>query len=61
MGKYRNALMVKYCVHIYQNMGVPICPLCNNDTHEIDWQEQHRLHREWIASGKATAQGWWSI
>lgn len=49
------------CEHIYRNTGYVICPMCAQCTHETDWQEQHRLHREWISSGKATAQGWWSI
>ena len=49
------------CEHVYRNMGADVCPLCGKDTHETDWQEQHKLHREWIASGKAVAQGWWSI
>jgi hypothetical protein len=30
----------------------------NND---IDWAEQNRLHREWIAQGKSEYQGWVSI
>lgn len=56
------------CRHVYEsvqkiNNSVQkgICPLCAQCTHEIDWAEQHRLHKEWIASGKASKQGWWSI
>ena len=49
------------CRHVYQNMNADICPLCGKDTHETNWKEQHKLHKEWIESGKATAQGWWSI
>jgi hypothetical protein len=49
------------CKHVYENMGVDICPLCGKDTHEINWTEQHKLHKKWIAEGKAVAQGWWSI
>lgn len=49
------------CEHVYRNMGADTCPLCGKPTHETNWKEQWQLHEEWIASGKATAQGWWSI
>lgn len=59
------------CLHIYQDMGADICPLCAQCTHEIDWVREARLHREWIEEGKAdwsicpveggTLRGWWSI
>jgi len=49
------------CEHVYRNMGADICPKCGKPTREINWQEQWELHKEWIASGKAVAQGWWSI
>lgn len=50
-----------YCEHVYKDMGTDICQLCGKDTHRTDWKQQHDLHKEWIASGKAVAQGWWSI
>ena len=49
------------CRHIYEDTGEEICPECGADTHETDWDFQHTLHRDWIASGKAVQQGWWSI
>ena len=49
------------CEHIYKDVGAPTCPKCGRDTHEIDWAEQTRLHKEWIANGKAKFGGWWSI
>ena len=49
------------CRHVYEYVFAAICPMCAQCTHETDWAEQHRLHREWIESGKATKQGWWSI
>jgi hypothetical protein len=49
------------CEHIYKIIGMFICPKCQQFTHEIDWQKLHEQHKEWIASGKAVAQGWWSI
>ena len=59
------------CRHVYEDVGIPVCPYCGRDAHTIDWAEQSRLHREWIAQGKAewsicpveggTLRGWWSI
>lgn len=49
------------CEHVYKNMNAPICKHCGAETRETDWAFQHKLHKEWIASGKAVAQGWWSI
>ena len=51
----------KFCKHVYEDVGSEVCPFCRGYTHKTNWEEQHRLHKEWIASGKATAQGWWSI
>jgi len=50
-----------FCKHVYQEMEEEICPICGGYTHKLDWAYQAELHREWIASGKATLQGWWSI
>ena len=49
------------CEHVYKDMQATICPLCSKPTHETDWEQIHRLHREWVASGKTVQQGWWSI
>jgi hypothetical protein len=49
------------CRHIYEDIGEIICPDCGRDTHETDWAFQHALHADWITSGKASKQGWWSI
>lgn len=49
------------CEHVYKNMGTTTCCLCGNPTHEIDWKLQEEQRKDWIASGKAVAQGWWSI
>ena len=49
------------CKHIYEYIGSEICPDCGRYTHETDFQEQIRLHQEWVASGKAKFGGWWSI
>lgn len=50
-----------YCKHVYEESEYEICPRCGKDTHKTDWALQAKLHKEWIDSGKATAQGWWSI
>lgn len=50
-----------YCKHVYQESQTDICDDCGSYTHKTDWEEQHALHRDWIASGKAVTQGWWSI
>ena len=59
-----------YCRHVYQYVYEPICLDCGKDTHETDWVEQTKLHKQWIADGKAdwnmcplggTIRGWWSI
>jgi len=59
------------CRHVYEYVGVDICPDCGQDTHEIDWAYANKLHKDWIAEGKAdwsicpveggTLRGWWSI
>ena len=59
--KSQTSRMDSICVHVYRNTGERVCPYCGNPTHETDWKFQAELHRKWIASGKATSQGWWSI
>ncbi len=54
-------MSTQYCEHVYKNMNQNPCPKCGGDTHETDWGFQAELHRQWIADGKATPQGWWSI
>lgn len=51
----------EHCEHVYRNVKSNPCEMCGKETHEINWEFQHQLHREWIDSGKATVQGWWSI
>lgn len=50
-----------FCEHVYKEMGSDTCPKCGDPTRRTNWEEQHALHKEWITSGKAVAQGWWSI
>ena len=52
---------MEFCNHVYRNMGKPICPDCGKETRETDWTIVHQQHKQWIADGKAVAQGWWSI
>ena len=49
------------CRHVYEITGFDICPYCNKPTHETNWAQVAKLHKEWIESGHATPQGWWSI
>jgi hypothetical protein len=59
------------CRHIYEVIGLPDCPDCGRPTHEIDWQLEQQIVKEWRVSGKAkevlcpveggTLRGWWSI
>jgi rRNA maturation endonuclease Nob1 len=49
------------CGHIYKNQNEEICSSCGKPTHEVDWAEVARLHRKWVADGKAVYQGWVSI
>lgn len=53
--------IIKICRHIYEYVNSEECPFCGKFTHEINWQEIHEQHRDWINSGKSVAQGWWSI
>lgn len=49
------------CKHVFSEVGVDVCPTCEQDTHRVDWDEQTQLHKEWLASGKANYLGWFSI
>lgn len=50
-----------FCHHVYSETGHDICPTCGNPTRETNWKLQEEQRKEWIDSGKAVAQGWWSI
>ena len=52
---------ISFCSHVYVEVESDPCSMCGQPSHKTDWKEQWRLHEEWIASGKAVAQGWWSI
>lgn len=54
--------MSTFCRHVYEEVKNDPCEDCGMPSHKIDWKLQADSHKEWIASGKATAQGvWWSI
>lgn len=59
--KLGSKVTIEICEHVYKIMNQNPCPKCGGETHETDWVYQNKLHREWIESGKATLQGWWSI
>lgn len=54
-------MTLTFCRHVYEDVTEDICSHCGKETHRIDWKQQELLHKDWIESGKATAQGWWSI
>ena len=35
------------CEHVYKSIGKNICPKCNLPTHEIDWEYQNNLAKQW--------------
>lgn len=50
------------CKHIYENINEEVCSLCGRLTHEINWEEEVKLMREWKeANPTAKYEGWWSI
>lgn len=50
------------CRHVYENIGFETCPDCNKATHEVNWQLQATLLKEWkLANPDAKYNGWWSI
>ena len=50
------------CEHVLTNVGKDICPHCGKTTHEVDWQLQAKLLKEWKeANPDAKYNGWWSI
>jgi hypothetical protein len=51
-----------FCKHVYENMNEELCSLCGQPTHEVNWEDEAKLMREWKeANPKAAYGGWWSI
>lgn len=59
------------CKHVYEIIGVDICPDCGRHTHETDFQLHYKLFNEYYASDAPKAyrcsvdggiiRGWWDI
>lgn len=51
------------CRHVYEIVGAEICPDCGRNTHEINWEEQKKLQKEWLKKNPDAWRnvGWWSI
>jgi hypothetical protein len=59
------------CHHIYEDIGLEICPDCGRYTHETDRELQLKLFKEYYESDApkayicpiegGTIRGWWSI
>ena len=50
------------CNHIFSITNKAICDLCNQPTHEINWQKQNQLKEQWhLDNPDAEYEGWMSI
>ena len=59
------------CKHVYQYVYNPICPECGRDTHEPNYELEHKYFIEFYESDEpkkykcpidgGTIRGWWSI
>ena len=51
------------CIHIYQNVGAELCPHCGRDTHELNFQKQNKINKDWLRKNPNAWRevGWWSI
>ncbi len=59
------------CKHVYEYVYAKICPHCGSETHEPDYNKEHKLFKEYYASEapkaylcpleSGTIRGWWSI
>lgn len=55
--------MSEFCEHVYEYMNAPICPKCGLETHEPDWEEQNKMHKQWLKDNPDAWKTvtWWSI
>jgi hypothetical protein len=50
------------CIHIFSIINKQTCDLCNQPTHEINWQKQNKLKEQWHQDNPdAQYEGWMSI
>lgn len=50
------------CIHIFSIINKQTCDLCNQPTHEINWQKQNQLKEQWhLDNPDAAYEGWMSI
>jgi len=50
------------CNHIFGITNKTICDLCNQPTHEINWQKQNQLKQQWhLDNPDAEYEGWMFI
>jgi len=50
------------CIHIFSIINKDTCDLCNQPTHEINWQLQNQLKEKWHKDNPdAQYEGWMSI
>lgn len=53
----------KTCYHVYHYIGEKVCSICGRDTHEIDWELQNKINKQWLKDNPDAWRqvGWWSI
>lgn len=51
------------CRHIYEYINAEKCPECGRDTHEPNWTELNKAHKQWLKENPDAWRrvGWWSI
>ena len=51
------------CIHVYEDVGVELCPHCGRDTHRVDWDKHNKQNKEWLRKNPDAWRqvGWWSI
>ncbi len=50
------------CQHVFKNMGLDLCNLCGQPTHDLDWGKQNKLMSQWKEDNPdAEYIGWTSI
>ena len=60
--KYVDQYTLK-CRHIYEYVNAEICPFCERDTHEPDFEAINAYNRQWLKDNPEAwrSVGWWSI
>ena len=50
------------CEHIYKNRNEEVCSLCGKLTHNINWEKQNLMYKQWLLDNPDSEYiGWTSI